>query len=159
MVPLHKKNSKTNYRPVSILSILSKVVERFVFKLRDTFLSIKLLYELQSGFRTAHSTDTCLIHIFDHIKQESEKGNYTGMVMLELQKDFDTVDHDILLMKLKCMGLNYVAGNWFRSYLINRTQVCNVGDVLSEAKEIPCGVPQGSNLGPLLYTLMICQIQ
>jgi hypothetical protein len=69
---------------------------------------------------------TCLVYLFDHIKQESEKGNYTGMFMLDLQKAFDTADHDILLMKLKCMGLNNVTVNWFRSYLINRTQVCNV---------------------------------
>ena len=77
------------------------------------------------------------------------------MFMLDLQKAFDTTDHDILLMKLKCMGLKDVTVNWFRSYLINRTQVCNVGDVLSEAKEISCGAPQGSILGPLLFLLYV----
>ena len=85
------------------------------------------------------------------------------MIMLDLLKYFDTVNYDILLMKLKCMGLNDVAVNWFWSYLTNRTQVRNVGDVLSEAKEISCGAPQGSILGPLLfliqYMLMLCQIQ
>lgn len=65
------------------------------------------------------------------------------------------MDHDILLMKLKCMGLNDVAVNWFRSSLTNRTQVCNIGDVLSEAKEISCGAPQGSILGPLLFLIYV----
>jgi retron-type reverse transcriptase len=104
VVPLHKKSSRTNvgnYRPVSILSTLSKVVERLVFNQLEAYLlEQKLLYELQSGFRTAHSTHTCIIHLFDHIKQESEKGNYTGRVMLDLQKAVDTVDHDILLILL-----------------------------------------------------------
>ena len=85
------------------------------------------------SIRTANFTDTCLIHLFDHINQESEKWNYTGMVMLDLQEAVDTVDYDIVLLKLKCMSLNDVAVNWFRSYLTNRTEVCNVGDVLSEA--------------------------
>ena len=71
---------------------------------------------------------------------------------VRLAKAFDTVDHDILLMKLKCLGLNDVAVNWIRSYLTNIRQVCNVGDVLSEAKEISCGVQQGYILGPILFT-------
>jgi hypothetical protein len=138
VVPLHKKSSKTNvenYRPVSILRTSSKDVERLVFNQLDRcLLEHKLLFELQSGFITTHSTDTCHIHLFDHIKHESEKGICTGKVILDLQKAPDTVEHDILLKKLKCLGLNDVAVNWFRSYLTNRTQVCNVGDVLSEAK-------------------------
>ena len=98
-----------------LLSSLSKVVERFVFnQLEGYLLEHKPLYELQSFLRIAHSTDTCLIHLFDHNTQESEKGNYTGMVMLDLQKAFDTVDHDILLMKLKCMG--QIKFNWSHTH-------------------------------------------
>jgi len=78
----------------------------------------KLLYEYQSSFRSTFSTDTCLVRLTDYIKQEQDKGNYVGMVLLDLQKAFDTVDNGILIQKLKALGLNESALNWFRSYPI-----------------------------------------
>ena len=121
VVPLHKKGSKSNvgnYRPVSILSIVSKIVERAVFnQLNDYIVENNLLYELQSGVRPSYSTDTCLIHLYDYVKQESDKGLYTGMVMSDLQKAFDTVNHKILLSKLSALGVNNVSVDWFKSYL------------------------------------------
>ncbi len=159
VVPLYKKNSKTdlgNYRPVSILSILSKVLERVVYNQLENYLHCNsLMYNLQSGFRPAYSTDTCLIHMQDHIREEYDKGNYTGMVLLDLQKAFDTVDHVILLDKLGAMGLNKMAINWFRAYLTCRTQVTDVGGVFSSPGDITCGVPQGSILGPLLFLVYV----
>lgn len=159
VVPLFKKNSKTdvgNYRPVSILCNISKIFEHIVYEQVEKYVSEHdLLYELQSGFRPGYSTDTCLIHLMDYIKMQSENGNYTGMVMLDLQKAFDTVDHAILMSKLKCMGFNDVTLNWFSSYLTGRSQVCDVDGVLSESKEITCGVPQGSILGPLLFLIYV----
>ena len=159
VVPLHKKESKSdtgNYRPVSILSIASKVFERVVHSQLNEYLTQNnLLYELQSGFRSSYSTDTCLIHLTDYIRLECDKGNYTGMLMLDLQKAFDTVNHDILLTKLKCLGLNDIAVSWFHSYLNGRTQVVNVDHSLSSARSISCGVPQRSNLGPLLFLIYI----
>ena len=89
---------------------------------------------------------------------ESEKGNYTGVVMLDLQKAFDTVDHGILIMKFKCVGLKDIAVNWFKSYLANRNQVCTVGEALSTVMEVTCGVPQGSILGPLLLAVVTSKI-
>ena len=159
VVPLHKKNSRTdvgNYRPVSVLSVVSKVIEKLVFKQLNSYLNDQnLLYELQSGFRPSYSTDTSLIHLFDHIKKENDNGNYTGMVLLDLQKAFDTVDHSVLLQKLKALGLDKSAVGWFHSYLTNREQVsCNEG-VHSEKKLITCGVPQGSILGPLLFLIYV----
>ena len=101
IVPLYNKNSKThvgNYRPISVLSVISKVFEKVVFmQLSDYLSENRLLYEFQSGFRSSYSTDPCLIHLTDYIKLENDKDNFTGMVLLDLQKAFDTVDHTILL--------------------------------------------------------------
>ena len=97
IVPLFKKIDKTevgNYRPVSILSIISKVFERVVYDQIQTYLDErKLLYNFQSGFRPRFSTDTCLIHLTDYIKFQMDEGYFVGMVLLVLQKAFDTVDH------------------------------------------------------------------
>lgn len=154
-----QENSRTdvkNYRPVSILPTLSKVLERVVFDQMEKYLTQKnLLYDLQSGFRSAYSTDTCLTHLCDYIRQESEKGNYTGMVLLDLQKAFDTVDHSILLNKLQCLGFGQASLQWFRSYLSNRNQICDYDGVCSEPMQISCGVPQGSILGPLLFLIYV----
>ena len=124
VVPLYKKSDKTdvsNYRPVSILSIISKVFERVIYDQFDAYLTEKkLLYKFQSGFRRDFSTDTCLIHLSDYIRFQMDKGNFVGMVLLDLQKAFDTVDHDILLMKLESLGLSSDAIRWFRSYVSGR---------------------------------------
>lgn len=141
---------------MSILPTLSKILERVVFDQMERYLSQNnLLYDLQSGFRSAYSTDTCLSHLCDYIRQESEKGNYTGMVLLDLQKAFDTVDHSILLSKLQCMGFGQASLQWFKSYLSNRSQICDYDGVLSEPLQISCGVPQGSILGPLLFLIYV----
>ena len=88
-------------------------------------------------------------------RQEWDKGNYTGMVVLDLQKAFDTVDHNILLGKLTAMGLNDNTVKWFKSYLTSRTQVVDIDGVRSGPKDITCGVPQGSILGPLLFLIYV----
>lgn len=155
IVPLHKKNCKTevgNYRPVSILPVISKVLERVVYNQFETYLSDhSLLYQFQSGFRAGYSTDSCLIHLTDYIRLQVDGGKYAGMVLLDLQKAFDTVNHDILLMKLDALGLDDRAVAWFRSYLAERNQRVYINGTLSSQRGIECGVPQGSILGPLLF--------
>ena len=151
--PLFKKGSRLevgNYRPVSLLCIISKVLERAIYvQLYDYLKSNQLFYEFQSGFRKSYSTDTCLINLMDHIRQLTFKGQYVGMVLLDLQKAFDTVDHEILCNKLEAMGINNT--KWFKSYLGDRKQIVVANGTPSEPGTVSCGVPQGSILGPLLF--------
>ena len=148
-----KKNKRCevgNYRPVSVLSIVSQILERAVYTQLEGYLVKKnLLYEFKSGFRGNFSTDTCLTYLTDYIKTQTSKGLYTGMIMLDLQKAFDTVDHLILGKKLKAMGLKSV--NWFMSYLSNRGQIVPVNNTQSDPSLVTCGVPQGSILGLFIF--------
>ena len=114
-----------------------------------------MIYEFQSGFRTSYSTDTCLIHLTDYIKGNCDKGLLTGMVLLDLQKAFDTVDHEILLSKLRIMGFDQISVSWFKAYLSGRKQIVNIDNVSSPPNDITCGVPQGSILGPLLFLIYV----
>ena len=114
MMPIYKKNSKMeagNYRPISILNTISKLLERIVHQQLNTYVQTHhLLYEHQSGFRSSYSTETCLISLTDFLKQEQGKGNYRDMVLLGLQKVFDTVNHK--LQKLEAIGLHKSAIVW-----------------------------------------------
>ena len=135
VVPLHKKGSKREtckYRPISVLCTICIVLEKVIYNLFYIYLiRHKLLFRLQSGFRSSYSTDTCLIHLCDYIRIEREKGNYTGMVLLDLQKAFDTVNHEILLSTIAAIGADEGALKWFRSYLSGRSQVTDVDGTLS----------------------------
>ena len=138
------------------LSIVSKIFERIVYDQVESYLSEqKLLYEFQSGFRSVFSTDTCLIHLSDYIRFNLDKGNYVGMVLLDLQKAFDTVDHVILLDKLKMIGVSPDVIRWFQSYLSGRKQCIDIYGTHSSLENVTCGVPQGSILGPLLFLIYV----
>lgn len=159
VTPLYKKGSKLepgNYRPVSILCSISKVIEKVIFDQIDSYLSShNLLYEFQSGFRKSHSTDSCLLYLNDFIRQEVDSGKYCGMVMLDLQKAFDTVNHNILLYKLGALGFSSTSLKWVGSYLGSREQVTDVNGTLSSSLPLRCGVPQGSILGPLFFLVYV----
>ena len=159
VVPLYKKKSKSepaNYRPVSILTVMPKILEKTVHKQLENYLrSEKLLYDYQSGFRNSYFTDSCLTHLTDQIRFDMDKGNYTGIVMIDLQKAFDTVDHNILLNKLKAIGLDDLLTSWFSSYLKNRFQKTEVDGMFSDPMVVPCRVPQRSILGPLLLLIYV----
>ena len=134
--PLFKKGSKTdpkNYRPISLLPLVSKIFERAVYDQLHQFLEEnKILYKYQSGFRKYHSTNTCLSHLSNKILQGFDEGMVTGMILIDLQKAFDTLDHDILLKKMKTMGFAENTIAWFRSYLSNRFFLVNIGNTFSE---------------------------
>lgn len=122
----------------------------------DSYLSEhKLLYDYQSGFRRRYSTETCLIPLTDFVRFEMDKGNLVGMVLLDVQKAFDTVDHSVLLMKLKAIGLSESSVTWFTSHFSDRHQLVDVSGTLSFRANISCGVPQGSILGPLLVLIYV----
>ena len=157
--PLFKKGSRDepkNYRPISLLPQISKVIEKIVHEQVLEYLDTnKILYRYQSGFRPHHSTDTCLSYLSDKITQAFEKGMFTGMILIDLQKAFDTIDHEIFLEKLKHLAFSDPAIYWFRSYLTSRTFFVNIGKETSSPGELSCGVPQGSILGPLIFLLYV----
>ena len=152
VIPLFKKKSRLeigNYRPVSLLNSVSKILEKCIYIQLESYLSShNLIYNYQSGFRHGYSTDTCLIYLTDFIRSQIDKGHYVGMLLLDVQKAFDSVNHEILCYKLECMGIK---SDWFKSYLSDRKQLVSIDDIHSDLKPLSCGVPQGSLLGPLLY--------
>ena len=115
----------------------------------------KVLYKFQSGFRKNHSTDACLSFLTDKISTGFDKGLKTGMILIDLQKAFDTIDHDILIKKMPYFGFSNNCVNWFNSYITNRTFQVNIEDKFSSSANLTCGVPQGSILGPLLFLLYV----
>ena len=107
--------------------MLSKVFERVVLDQTEEFLSLnKILYDYQSGFRKNHSTDTCLSFLNDKILKDFDDGLVTGMILIDLQKVFDTINHDILLKKLGIIGFSHDTVKWFQSYLSNRKFTANL---------------------------------
>lgn len=159
VVPLYKKgnrNIESNYRPISILPVVSKIYEKLVHDQVMAYLeSKKILYDYQSGFRNSFSTESALVYLTDKIKANMDKGLFSGLVLMDLQKAFDTVDHNILVKKLKCIGFNSTCIDWFTSYLSNRTQFVDIQGHKSECSNISCGVPQGSILGPMLFLIYV----
>ena len=157
--PIHKSGSKSessNYRPISVLTIISKTFEKLISKQLTVYLeSNKLLSEYQAEFRKKSSTQTSLLHITNKWYMNMDKGRLNGIIFLDLKKAFDCVDHSILLGKLAHFGIRGTTLNLFQSYLTNIIQMCKVDQTISKEKIIRCGVPQGSNLGPLLFLMYI----
>jgi len=157
--PIHKKDSKlliSNYRPISLLSNINKILEKLMFKRLYTFLEqYKCIYELQFGFRKNHSTNHAIISIIQKIQDSIQNNRFSIGVFIDLQKAFDTVNHSILLEKLDHYGISGISNTWFRSYLTERQQFVSISGGKSELTTIEHGVPQGSVLGPLLFLIYI----
>ena len=161
VVPLHKSKSRdlvTNYRPISLLLTMSKILEKLIYKRTYRFLEINhQIYKSQYGFRSKHSCEQAVSELLGEIIKNDEKGNDTVTLFLDLLKAFDTLDHELLLSKLERYGVRGTALFWFKSYLNNRTfrVKCSTQDGLTYSSCYPnnCGTPQGSCLGPLLFLL------
>ena len=157
--PIYKKGSVTeasNYRPISLLPLISKVIKKVIHDQTSVFLNSRnLLYNYQSGFWKNHSTDFCLSFLNGKVLKGFDQSLITGMILIDLHKAFDTVNHDVLLQKLYAIGFSNNSVNWFRSYLTNRTFLVNLGNVFSQPAYVSSGVPQGSILGPLIFLVYI----
>ena len=159
IIPIFKKDSPLlceNYRPISLLPIFSKIFEKVICeRMYDFAEQNKLIYERQFGFRARHSTNHALISTTESIKSQIDQGNYVGGVFIDLQKAFDTVNHDILCEKLAYYGFRRNCQLLIRSFLSNRQQFVSINGFDSSKLDIKCGVPQCSTLGPLLFLLYI----
>ena len=158
--PLLKKSNLdatvlNNYRPISNLPFLGKVLEKVVYQqLSDFLLSNNVFDTFQSGFRPHHSTETALIKVTNDIRLNTDARKVSVLVLLDLSAVFDTVDHEILLQRLEdWVGISGSALNWFKSYLEDRKYFVEIGNCASDQIALTCGVPQGSILGPLLFNL------
>ena len=146
----------SNYRPLSVLNIYSKIFERRMYNRLIQFLDKnKVLYQNQFGFRQGHSTHHTLITLVDDITKSLDNGDIVIGVFLDLKKAFDTVNHKILLKKLYHYGIRGNVLKWVESYLTNRSQFVLFNGKKSDIRDVTYGVPQGSILGPLLFILYI----
>ena len=158
--PLLKKTNldpalPSNYRPISKLPFVSKLLEKVVAEQLTAVLESHCLYDaFQSGFRKIHSTETALLKVTNDIMMAADGGKCSALVLLDLSSAFDTVDHGILLNRLnQLVGISGSALDWFSSYLTDRTFSVATGQFISHTVPLSCGVPQGSVLGPMLFSL------
>lgn len=157
VIPIPKISEPTDFkhlRPISILPVFSKLFEKIInAQLRQHIMLYDILPDIQSGFRPDYSCTTALLHVTNDILTSNDKGLATVLVLLDYTKAFDTLNHKVLLAVLHFIGLNANAINLIESFLSGRTQRVTYKDTTSAPLPITVGVPQGSILGPLLFTL------
>ena len=162
ITPIHKKDSKSepkNYRPVSLLSIVGKIMERIIFRaMYNFFEEMKSLSPLQAAYRPQSSTVTQLIELYDFIQKSMDEGKECVFLFCDMSKAFDRVWHEGLLYKLEKMGITGNLLEWAKSYLKDRRQQVVINGQASEVKMIESGVPQGSILGPLFFLVYMNDI-
>ena len=157
VTPIYKKGSKDapgNYRPISVLPVIGKIFEKIVNKQLMDFLEVNNMLEPhQYGFRKKYSTKLSVVNLCNALLKSLDEGKITIGIFIDFQKAFDTINHDILIRKLSHYGIRGTALQWFANYLFNRFQFVKYREVHSSYKEISCGVPQGSVLGPSLFLI------
>ena len=162
VIPIYKSGDPMemkNYRPVSVLNVLSKVFEKVMYnRLFDFFDTNNSLYKMQFGFRRLHNANIALSYLLDKIISSLDRGDFVIGTFIDLSKAFDTVNHTILQAKLYKYGVRGCALDWVKSYLEKRSQYVCCNSYESSMHEIRCGVPQGSILGPLLFLIYVNDI-
>ena len=137
---MHKKDSKldfSNYRPISLLSNVEKILEKLMYnRIYKFFSDNNLIYSLQFGFRQKYSTVHTLTSLTESIRKYLDEGNIGCGIFVDLQKAFDTVEHDILLSKLEHYGIRGLANEWFKSYLSNRKQYVSINGCESNLADV-----------------------
>ena len=145
-----------NNRPTSLLPILSKIFERCAHgQFVDYLTANKILAKTQSGNRMLYSTETALLCVTDDLLQAIDDKKISALVLLDMSKAFDSIRHDILLQKLQALGVSFSCRDWFHSYLVGRGQRVCIHNAISDALPLKYGVPQGSILGPVLFTIYV----
>ena len=157
--PWLEKSEPANYRPISNLNTIGKLLERLVLVRLQPHINGSSFNEYQSAYRAGHSTETALLRITNDALRAADDKMATVLVALDLSAAFDTINHDILIRRLRsCYGITGMALALLSSYLENRLQVVRVGKQTSASEECSIGVPQGSVLGPLLFTAFISPV-
>ena len=159
VIPIYKTGDPElceNYRPISILCTLSKIIERHIHDhLYSFFNKYKLLCDNQSGFRAHHSCQTALTKIIETWLSSIDEGKFVGCAKLDFRKAFDTINHQIILDKLKIYKFSNLSLKWIDSYLNNRQQMVYLDGHMSDPLTVLAGVPQGSILGPLIFIIYV----
>ena len=160
VIPLFKKLDPLdvkNYRPVSILPIISKVFEKVLSEQLSEYFD-NIFHNFLCAFRKGHGCQTTLLRLLEDWKSALDKNYFVAAILMDLSKAFDCLPHDILLCKLTAYGLSSKSVTLLGNYLSNRKQQIRLEGVVSEWADISKGVPQGSILGPLLFNIFINEI-